>query len=59
MIRVEAGCAVLGGEGAYRVVSIVETEAAYDAADFVTSEGREQLLDGQHVVGNLRTEVGD
>lgn len=50
---------MLGGDGAYRMVSIVETEAAYDAADFVAGKGREQLLDCQHVAGDLRSEVGD
>ena len=50
---------MLGGDGAYRVVSVVETEAAYNAADFVAGEGREQLLDCQHIIGDLRPEVGD
>lgn len=52
-------CAVLSGGCTHRVVGVVETEAAYDAAYLMAGEGRKQLLDGQHILGDLRTEVGN
>lgn len=48
-----------GGGGTYRVVGVIETKATHDAAYLMASEGRKQLLDGQHVLGDLGTEVGN